>query len=89
MATKRTKGTKDGREKGAMHSRARVEEEEKAKKNSELIQVLRLGESEENALDVDARIIGLATAPPPSTWLSYISSPSKVATSRIITSPTL
>ena len=72
-----------------MHLKARAREEGKAKKNPELIRVLRLGESKENALDVDARIIGLAIVAPPSTWLSYISSPSKVATSRIITSPTL
>ena len=89
MAVERTKVTNDGRGKRAMHSKARVEEEKKAKKNSELIQVLRLGENKENASDVDARIIGLAIAAPPSTWLSYISSPSKVASSRIITSPTL
>ena len=89
MAAERTKGNNDGRGRRAMHSRERVEEEGEAKKNSELIQMLRLGESKENALDVDAGIIGLANAAPPSTWLSYIRNPSKVATSRIITSPIL
>ena len=64
MVAERTKGTKGGRERRAMHSKAKVEEEGKAKKNSKLIQMLRLGESKENASDVGARIIGLATAAP-------------------------
>jgi hypothetical protein len=88
MAAERARGTMDGMGRREMHSKARVKEEGKAKKNQELIRVLRLGESKENALDVDARIIGLAIAAPLSTWLSYISSPPEVAIGRITTSPT-
>jgi hypothetical protein len=73
----------------AMHSRVRAKEEGKAKKNLEIIQVLRPGERKENASDMDARIIGLTIAAPLSTWLSYISSPPEVATCMITTSPTL
>jgi hypothetical protein len=89
MAAERANGTMDGREIRAMHSRVRAKEVGKAKKNSKIIQVLRPGERKENALDVDARIIGLTISAPLSTWLSYISSPPEVAIGRITTSPTL